>query len=112
MVIVVPAVLLTLTMVFQAMEYYIARQAAETAATQAVDAARVAGGGDGTGTAEANNVLAQLGSPVQHVNVTVTTSAGVVTATVSGTPYQLVPAPTFHVSATASGPLDAFGAAP
>jgi hypothetical protein len=68
---VVPSVLLLISAVFQGMEYYWARQGAETAARQAVDAARLVGAGDGDGATRANSVLSQLGSPLEGVNVTV-----------------------------------------
>jgi hypothetical protein len=112
MVIVVPAVLLAITMVFQTMEYYAARQAAETAARQAVDAARVVGAGDADGTREANTVLTQLGSPLEGLTVTVSRRNGSVVATISGHPHRLVPGVVFDVNATAQGPVETFTAAP
>lgn len=112
MVIVVPAVLLAMTMVFQAMEYFWARQAAETAARQAVDSARVYGAGDGAGAAQANSVLTQLGSPLHGVSVSVSRSNGVVTAHIAGHPDQLIPGVVLTVSVTADGPAETFTAAP
>ena len=112
MVIVVPAVLLAVTMVFQAMEYYWARQAAETAARQAVDAARVVGAGNNDGTTRANTVLAQLGSPLEGVSVTVASQGASVVATVRGHPRQLVPGAAFQITATAQGPREQFTTVP
>lgn len=104
----VPAVLLAITMVFQAMEYYWARQAAETAARQAVDAARVVGASSGDGTARGDAVLTQLGSPLENPQVTVATSNGDVVATVSGHPHQLVPGMSLDITVSADGPLEQF----
>ena len=103
-----PAVLLAMTMVFQGMEYYWARQAAETAARQAVDAARLVGAGPRDGTTRAHSVLSQLGSPLEGVGVTVATQNGVVIATVSGHPHQLVPGVVLSISARAQGPVEQF----
>jgi hypothetical protein len=111
-VIVVPAVLLAMTMVFQGMEYYWARQAAETAARQAVDAARVVGAGPSDGASRAHAVLAQLGSPLEGVDVTVTTQNALVMATVTGHPHQLVPGMVLGISASAQGPVEQFRSPP
>ena len=110
MVIILPVLLLAVTVVFQAMEYYRSRQAAETAARQAVDAARVLGAADNDGTARAADVLAQLGSPLDDLTVTVTHQGTTVVATVAGRPPQLVPGLALAVKATAAGPVEGFTA--
>jgi hypothetical protein len=109
---VVPAVLLAVTMVFQAMEYYWARQAAESAARQAVDAARVVGGTNRDGTDRGNAVLTQLDSPLEGVTVDVATRGGVAVATVGGHPRRLVPLLGLHISVTAEAPVERFEAPP
>jgi Flp pilus assembly protein TadG len=108
MVIVMPALLLLVTVIFQGMEYYWARQAAETAARQAVDAARLVGAANGDGNTRANAVLNQLGSPLEAVNVTVATEGTMVVATVTGRPHQLVPFMAVPVRATAQAPVEQF----
>lgn len=110
--IVIPAVLLLISMVFQAMEYYWARQGAESAARQAVDAARVVGAGGGDGVARANSVLTQLGSPLEGVNVTVSVQGTMIVATVTGRPHQLVPGLDLRITATAEGPREQFSPPP
>jgi hypothetical protein len=107
-VIVVPAVLLAITVVFQAMEYYWARQAAETAARQAVDAARLFGAGAADGTARATSVLQQMGSPLENVAVNVTSRNGDVVATITGRPHELVPGISLNVNVSAQGPIEQF----
>jgi hypothetical protein len=97
-----------MTMVFQGMEYYWARQAAETAARQAVDAARLVGAGPSDGATRAHSVLSQLGSPLEDVGVAVTTQNAVVLATVTGHPHQLVPGLVLGISARAEGPVEQF----
>jgi hypothetical protein len=111
-VIVVPAVLLAITMVFQSMEYYWAREAAETAARQAVDAARVIGGDNGDGTTQADSVLNQLGSPLEGVTVKVILQGGAVVATITGHPHDLIPGLNLTVSVTAEGPVEQFSPPP
>jgi hypothetical protein len=95
-------------MVFQAMEYFWARQAAETAARQAVEAARVLGANDRDGTLRGDTVLQQLGSPLERASVSVATQNGAVVATVTGQPHQLIPGVALGVTATAQGPLEQF----
>lgn len=104
----VPAVLLAITMVFQAMEYYWARQAAETAARQAVDAVRILGANNIDGTQRANAVLQQLGSPLEGASITMAARNGDVVATITGRPHQLVPGMALTVRVTAQGPSEQF----
>ena len=108
MVIVIPVLLLAVTVVFQAMEYYRARQAAETAAYQAVEAARVFGASEADGTAQAHDVLNQLGSPLENLGVAVSRLGPVVTATVTGRPHELVPGLSLRIRASSSGPVERF----
>jgi hypothetical protein len=107
-VIVVPALLLAVSLAFQAAVYYRARQAAETAARQAVDSARLAGAGPAQGSADAADVLDQLGRPIERPQVTLSGQAATVTATVSGDAPMLVPGLKLHVSATAQAPRERF----
>ena len=103
-----PALLLAVSLVFQAMVYYRARQAAETAARQAVDAARVVGGTEAAGTAQAGDVLAQLAQPLDRPRVIVARHGATVTATVSGQAPMVVPGVALAVSATADAPAERF----
>jgi hypothetical protein len=112
LVIVVPAVLLLISTIFQGMEYYWARQGAETAARQAVDAARVVGARGGDGVTRADSVLNQLGSPLQGVNVTVSSQGTMVVVTITGRPHQLVPGLALPIRATAEGPREQFSPPP
>jgi Flp pilus assembly protein TadG len=107
-VIVFPALLLVVSLFFQGFEYYRARQTAETAARQAVDAARVYGASDTDGTARADDVLAQLGAPLDDRQVSVVHQGNMVIATVTGRPPQLVPGLDLAVRARASGPAERF----
>jgi hypothetical protein len=107
-VIVVPALLLAISLVFQAMVFYRARQGAESAARQAVDAARLARSAPGDGTAEADDVLAQLGHPLDAPHVVVSRQGAAVVATVSGRSPMIVPGLALHVSATAQAPTERF----
>ena len=108
LVIVMPALLLAVSLVFQAMVYYRARQGAETAARQAADAARVQGAGPADGSVRADDVLAQLGSPVTGAKVSVARQAAVVSATVSGQAPMLIPGLVLHVTASAVAPTERF----
>jgi hypothetical protein len=108
LVIVMPALLLAISLVFQAMVYYRARQAAEAAARQGADAARLVGAGPADGRAQATHVLAQLGHPLEGPQVVVSRQGPTVTATVSGQAPMLVPGLSLHVSATAQAPTERF----
>jgi hypothetical protein len=108
LVIVMPVLLLAVSLVFQAMVYYRARQAAETAARQAVDSARVIGAGPSAGRTQADDVLAQLGQPVDGPQVAVSRQGQMVVATVSGRAPMLVPGLGLRVSATAQAPEERF----
>ena len=110
--IVMPALILAVSTVFQAMEYYIARQAAETAARQGADAARVLGATGTDGATRANSVLTQLGSPLEAVNVNVTRNGTTVVATVTGRPHQVVPGFALTVTANATAPAEQYSPPP
>ena len=99
-------------MVFQAMEYFWAREAAESAARQAVDAARVVGATNSVGRTQAKSVLAQYGSPLEGLTVNVVSQNGSTVATIAGHPHQLVPGLTLDVSVTAQGPIEQFSPPP
>ena len=86
---------------------YIAYQVATVAASDAVDAAQIAGASEADGVAAANAYLSQSGV-VTAGNVSVSFSGGEVFATVTGQPnLQVVPFP-FTVTATATGSIEQF----
>ena len=105
---VMPAVILAMSVIFDAVGYYHARQAAVIAARQAADAARVAGATPADGTARGQSVLAQLGNPVTHPHVTVTADADTVTVHVDGTAPELVPGLTLGVHTAAVARRETF----
>lgn len=108
-VLVLPALLLAITAVFQAVLYEHAAQAARLAAAQALTALEGRAGSAPAALAEARAVLDQLGSPLSAVAVEATRSGGLARVVVSGYAQRLLPGLTLRVSGLAAGPVQVPG---
>jgi len=108
LVLVMPVLVLAVSVVFDAIGYYHARQAAQIAARQGVDAARVAGASPGDGSTRAAAVLAQLHDPLVGPRVSVAADAATVRVRVEGTAPELVPGLHLGVHATAEAAIETF----
>lgn len=102
-----PAVLLWLMLIVQYGLWWHAKQVANAAAAEAVDAAQVENGTAGEGTAAASNYLAQSGN-LTNVTVTVDRQPTLVTAEVQGDAPQLVPGVSWSVTARSEAPVERF----
>lgn len=107
--IVMPVMLIVIMLVFQVGLFWHAKQAADTAAEEAVDAAQVASATEADGYAGANAILSQAGN-LRDVQVTVTRddASGVVTATVTGRAPSIIPFGSWSVAAQARGSIERF----
>jgi Flp pilus assembly protein TadG len=102
-----PAVLLWLMLIVQYGLWWHAKQVANAAAIEAVDAAQIPSGSEATGTSAAQDYLRQAGN-LRDVSVTVERSPAVVTVEVAGRAPQLVPGFTWSVTARSQGPVERF----
>jgi hypothetical protein len=82
------------------------RHGAQVAAQDAALAGARAGGGDPAAVAE--SLMSSLGSSARNVAVSVTRDAERVTVTVSADVIQIVPIGEYHVSESASAPIEVF----
>ena len=107
--IVMPVMLIVVMLVFQVALFWHAKQAADTAAEEAVDAAQVATATDADGYAGADTILSQAGN-LRDVQVSITRdlASGVVTATVTGRAPSIIPIGSWRVSAQAQGSIERF----
>ena len=107
--IVMPAILIVILFVFQIAMFWHAKQAADVAAEEAVDAAQVSTATAADGHAGANTILGQAGN-LRDVVVTVdrNPATGLVTATVTGRAPSIIPFGSWNVSATAQAPIEEF----
>ena len=105
-VIVLPALLLGVWFVLQYAFALHVRHGAQVAAQDAALAAAREGGGDPA--AVAQSLMASLGSSAQNVSVSVTRDDERVTVTVSADVIQIVPIGDYHVSESASAPVEVF----
>ena len=119
LVIATPVLLLLILLIAQFALYMHAAHIAQSAASQALSAARVEGGSAAAGSAEAQRVLSQLGSgPLQGSSVDAQRGATQASVRISGTVTSLLPFVTLTVHAEAVGPVEKFtpptgvGAAP
>ena len=108
LVLVMPAMILVTSVIFDAVGYYHARQAATIAARQGADAARIAGAAPVDGTARAATVLAQLGNPLNDPRIHSTADARSVVVRVDGTAPELVPGLALRVHAVALAATETF----
>ncbi|GGM81148.1 hypothetical protein GCM10012275_59760 [Longimycelium tulufanense] len=104
-----PALLLLLLLVAQFALWAHATHVAQTAASQALSAARVQDGSSGDGHARATAVLAQLGAgPLRDPHVAVTRGPEQSTVEISGHVTPVVPFLNLPVRARAVGPSERF----
>lgn len=105
-VIILPALLIAVWLVLQYAFALHVRHGAQVAAQDAALAGAQAGGGDPA--AVAQSLMASLGSAARNVSVSVARDAERVTVTVSADVIQIVPVGDYHVSESASAPIEVF----
>lgn len=107
LVIAVPVLLLLVFTIVQFTLVWHAEQVAQAAASQALAAARVQGGTEAAGQAQAERVLNQVaGGSLPTRSVSVQLSAVQAQVEVSGTAQSILPFFTLHVHAEAVGPVE------
>ena len=102
-----PAVLLWLMLIVQYGLWWHAKQVANAAAAEAVDAAQVSDGSEAEGEDAASSYLAQSGN-LDNITVTVDRQPTVVVAEVRGDAPQLVPGFSWSVTARSQAPVERF----
>lgn len=102
-----PAVLFWLMLIVQYGLWWHAKQVANAAAAEAVDAAQVSGGTESDGQGAAASYLAQSGN-LDGVIISVSREPTVVTAEVHGNAPQLVPGFSWSVTARSEAPVERF----
>ena len=102
-----PAVMLWLMLIVQYGLWWHAKQVANAAAAEAVDAAQLPDGTELHGRVAAQGFLVQSGN-LTDVVITVTRTPQVVSAEVSGEAPQLVPGFDWSVTARSHGPVERF----
>lgn len=107
----VPVLIFAVLTPVQVALWWHARQAADLAVEEAIDAAQPAMASSADGEAAARSVLSQVGS-LREVSVNVTRSAATVTAEVEGRAAQLLIGPRWPVTVRASAPVERFIAQP
>jgi Flp pilus assembly protein TadG len=108
-VIAAPLLMMLPLLIVQAALWAFATHAAQAAADQALDAARVTNATTTAGTTAAAQVLDQLATgPLSDRTVTVSKTATTVTVTVTGSVESILPGTHLSVSARASGPIEQF----
>jgi Flp pilus assembly protein TadG len=108
-VIATPVLLFMLLVIVQFAIWSQATHVAQAAASQALQATRVAGGTSATGQTEAQNVLDQLDTgPLSGSTIHVTRTATTATISITGTAESIVPFLHLPVHAEASGPTEQF----
>lgn len=109
LVLAIPALLLLLLLIAQFAIWQHATHIAQAAASQALSAARVQGGGNTSGQAEADNVLTQLGrGPLQNPRAIVNRDPQQSTVDIQGEAASVVPFLHLPVRARAVGPSERF----
>jgi Flp pilus assembly protein TadG len=108
-VIATPVLLFMLLVIVQFAIWSQATHVAQAAASQALEATRVAGGTSETGQTEAQNVLDQLDTgPLAGSTIHVTRTATTATVSITGTAESIVPFLHLPVHAEASGDTEQF----
>lgn len=108
-VIATPTLLVLPLLIVQVALWAFAAHAAQAAAAQGLDAARVAGGTNAAGQQAVQSVLDELATgPLTNRHITVTRTSTTVTVTVTGTTESLLPWPHLTVAAKAAGPIEQF----
>lgn len=102
-----PVILFWLMLIVQYGLWWHAKQVANAAAAEAVDAAQIETGTAGDGEAAAQSYLDQSGN-LDNITVLVDRSPTVVTAEVRGEAPQLVPGFTWSVTARSEAPVERF----
>ena len=102
-----PAVLFWIMLIVQYGLWWHAKQVANAAAAEAVDAARVPTGVARDGEAAADSYLAQAGN-LTDIRVTVTRTPTAATAEVRGNAPRLVPGIQWSVTARSTAPVERF----
>ncbi len=104
-----PAVLTLIMLIFQVGLFWHAKQAADVAAEEAVEAAQLAAASEADGLAGANTILGQAGN-LKNVIVTVdrNVGTGLVTVTISGDAPAIVPFGGWHIESQAQGSIERF----
>lgn len=105
--IVFPAVLFWLMLIVQYGLWAHAKQVANAAAIEAVDAAQLPSGSEADGDVAAREFLGQAGN-LRDVVINVDRTPAIVTAEVSGRAPQLVPGFSWSVTARSQGPVERF----
>ncbi|NIJ10509.1 hypothetical protein FHU38_000853 [Saccharomonospora amisosensis] len=109
LVLAIPALLLLILLIAQFAIWAHATHIAQAAASQALSAARVQGGSSADGQAEADDVLAQLGSgPLRNPRATVNRGPQESTVDIGGEAASVVPFLHLPVKARAVGPSERF----
>lgn len=109
LVIATPALLLLIMMIIQFGLIWSAQQAAQTAATEAVNAARAQGSTQAYGQAQGDQALRQLAAgELPGGQASVSLSGGQATATVTGHPESLIPGWHPEITAHASAPIETY----
>jgi Flp pilus assembly protein TadG len=109
LVIVTPLLMLLFLLVVQFALWQHAVHIAEAAAQRGAQSARLQGGTDAQGYADAQSATSQLGANLLvNPTVTVTHAAGVVRVQVSGTAEPVVPFLSLPVTAVVNGPVERF----
>ncbi len=102
-----PVILFWLMLIVQYGLWWHAKQVANAAAAEAVDAAQVETGTAGDGEAAAQSYLGQSGN-LDNITVVVDRSPTAVTAEVRGEAPQLVPGFTWSVASRSEAPVERF----
>lgn len=102
-----PALLFGIMLIVQYGLWFHAKQVAETAAAEAVDAAQTPTGTEADGTVAAESLLATSGN-LSGVRVSVDRTPTVVTVQITGDAPQLVPGFRFSVEARVEAPVERF----
>jgi Flp pilus assembly protein TadG len=111
LVVVTPLLMLLFLLVVQFALWQHAEHIAEAAAQRGAQSARLQGGTDAQGYADAQSATSQLGANLLvNPTVTVTRAGDVVRVEVSGTAEQVVPFLSLPVTAVVNGPVERFTA--
>lgn len=107
--VIMPALLIVIMLVFQVGLFWHAKQAADLAAEEAVDAAQVANATVADGHIGAGAILNQAGN-LQNVSVDVDRdeALGLVTVSITGDAPSIIPFGSWKVSAQAQGSIERF----
>jgi len=107
--IIMPAIIVVILFIFQIALFWHAKQAADVAAEEAVEAAQIADGTVADGHTGANTVLGQAGNLRNAVVIVDRDLAtGLVTVTVTGNAPSIIPFGTWGISAIAQAPIEQF----